>query len=803
MMMADDASVDSSSLMDLGMTTTGSSLTEGKDGQELGVQSIRMVATPTSMKRMSSAPAGEGELIDDIDDEEELKFREPERRSHVGSLSNFIGRTHITNSKIEWGQDAVLSPSKSRLSATQLAGMVMKQKAEEVQQLNELESRLENPRPLTGSMTGRLDTPNVTFDRMTDSPSPDKMGRMDVDMRLINKTGDTEALPLSVEDRADQIFDIAGSEDEEGEGVEGVAAQHDGSGAVLNVSAEIGDYLSIEEMEREEEDKSGRNDIVDSSLVATQNIHPRDLSPSDSKGGSTESPEVGIISDNGVVVDTRPIVKHHGKTGHFTEGVLQPFPLFSGEGPRSPGASSTLGGSSSGVIQPSKSVDALLSESVGSLSAVSGFGSVLGSNIIKPIRGSSLTTSATTDANQSSVNVLLERFVEKEKVNRERELVLSLKQGEDRGYVQGLALEASSIIPGLGSAGFATSGNTDAGSVGTGGTRGSLKSGGGGSAKSVDKDNADSSLADSTMGSSIEIDFHLPALPAGASADVGQLSDRSSLNSTSQTTTDENPLRRITLQPEASVNQLYDSSQREALAMFYLNEQGSKTSLNDDDSLSSTGAEGGLIPYRVHNRIMGWKLTTPQKRRQLLGMLDSVHELNRPLGAEGSYASGGKMPHLHQAPTMRQAQAWGDAVNRMHRARDRTPQGQFKKLMKEKAERSGQVQRGSGRPGSVQSHLIAETDKAGLHRAIRDGLSAMESEVFLEQVREKSRERSRQKSRQRSSGGNRVHVAEGDDVANSNADSRRIKAKQKAVAAGREGLGSRGFVEGPVTSWDD
>lgn len=789
-MLTDDASVESS-VMDLGMTTTGSSL-EGREGIVGGsVSSVRMVVTPMSEKRISSAPAGDEGSLNDFDDEEEEAFKllEPERRSHVGSLNTSTRPEHVTSSKIDWGQDAVLSPSKSKMSAAQLAGMVMKQKAEEIQQLNDLETRLENPRPLTGSMTGRLDTPNVNFDRITDSPSPDKMGRMGVDVSA--ETGDIEAVPVDIKDRADQVFDVYNSEQKRGqeegreEGLDDESDIVGGDGPQLDLSEEIKDDLSAGE---------GENSSSGS---------PIRVSPGNKKNDASNpvSPEVGIISDNGVVVDTRPIVAYHGKSGHFTEGVLQQFPLVGVEG--SPSGSPVLGGSASGILQSSKSFEVLGSESLGSLSATSGvFGSGLGTNIIKPIRGSSLTTSVNVGMAQSSVNILLERFVEKEKENREKELAMSLKQAEGQGHMQGLALEASSMMPGL-EMGAANGGSNDGGSVSTAGTNRSAKTGGSGAkgsvkshVTSVNNDTSSRSVTDSAVGSSIEIDFRLPALPAAVSTDMGQLSDRSSLNSVSQTTTDENPLRRITLQPEASVNHLYDSSQREALAMFYLNEQGSKMSLNDDDSLSSTGADG-LIAYRVHNRIMGWKLTTPKKRRQLLGMLNSVHELNRPAGAEGSHAS---TNFPNQAPTMRQAQAWGDAVNRMHRARDRTPQGYFKKIMKDKAEQAGQMQRGSDRPGSVQSRLIAETDKAGLHRAIRDGLTTMESEVFLEQVREKSRERSRQMSRQKSA--SNVNTS---GNTNSKANERRAKAKQQqvAVATGRESLGSRGFVEGPVTSWGD
>ena len=68
-MLTDDASVESS-VMDLGMTTTGSTL-EGREGLVGSVSSVRVVATPTSEKRISSAPAGDEGSLNDFDDEED------------------------------------------------------------------------------------------------------------------------------------------------------------------------------------------------------------------------------------------------------------------------------------------------------------------------------------------------------------------------------------------------------------------------------------------------------------------------------------------------------------------------------------------------------------------------------------------------------------------------------------------------------------------------------------------------------------------------------------------------------------
>lgn len=767
--MADDNSVDSSSLMDLGQTATlsGSSSADVIDGKK--EIHVRLVQSPAYGDRRKN------ERDELTDDEEDFRLLEPDRRSHVGSLSSALqvqSNQSLMNSKINWGQDATLSPSKTNLTAAQLAGIILKQKAEETEQSDEMENRLQKIRPLTGSITSRLNTPNIDFERMTDSPSPEKMKKMEVKINL-DSHEDVEA--VHVEDRAGEVFGI---ED-----------------AVIGPEVEVGQENELLGDDIGDEMVEMKDDLsVGSQITMGSGGDPR----SPERDGAP-SPEVGIISDNGVAVDTRPIVEHHGKSGHFTEGVLQQFPLIGDFS--SGGGTLGAGENSSSLLQTSKSVDALGSESVGSVSATT-FGSGLASNIIKPIRGSSLSTSVTSGVNQGSVNLMLERFVEKEKENREKELILSTKHSNDT-YLHGLSLEASSIARGP-----VTMENSDGGSVSTAGSRRSQRSKGG-----SHQSPSSFAVGDSAQSGSIEIDFHLPALPVaaggggGAVGDVAQLSDRSSLNSASQTTTDEDPLRRITLQPQANVNQLYDASQREALAMFYLNEQGSRTSINDEDSLSSADVADGLIPYRIHNRIMGWKLTSPKKRRQLLGMLDSVQELNKPsTGGGGSYASS---KHNIPPPTMRQAQAWGDAVNRMHRARDRTPEGYFKKMMKERAEVAGSAQRGSGRPGSVQTRLIAETDKAGLHRAIRDGLTTMENEIFLDSVREKSRERSRQISRQKSAGAG--GSGGGGTGAKSSAQDKKQQPRREkgkpgeapAAVTGREGLGSRGFVEGPVTSWND
>lgn len=45
---------------------------------------------------------------------------------------------------------------------------------------------------------------------------------------------------------------------------------------------------------------------------------------------------------------------------------------------------------------------------------------------------------------------------------------------------------------------------------------------------------------------------------------------------------------------------------------------------SDADSINSSIPEPTL-PYQVHRKVMGWKLTSVQRRRNLVGMLDLVN----------------------------------------------------------------------------------------------------------------------------------------------------------------------------------
>lgn len=46
----------------------------------------------------------------------------------------------------------------------------------------------------------------------------------------------------------------------------------------------------------------------------------------------------------------------------------------------------------------------------------------------------------------------------------------------------------------------------------------------------------------------------------------------------------------------------------------------------DIDYNNNNPSEEVELPYQIHRRMMGWKLTNPNRRRDLIGMLDIVHK---------------------------------------------------------------------------------------------------------------------------------------------------------------------------------
>jgi len=174
---------------------------------------------------------------------------------------------------------------------------------------------------------------------------------------------------------------------------------------------------------------------------------------------------------------------------------------------------------------------------------------------------------------------------------------------------------------------------------------------------------------------------------------------------------------------------LYDTSQQEALAMFYLSERSMASATSGADVRLEREEGEGDMPYRVHRRIMGWKLTTPKKRHTIIRILDQLSIRKTPLNKLQQQSLEGL--------ATRQAGAVFGHANRMLTARDSSSKGMFLKLQREKA---GDP-RGSNRADAVSSKLLQSTDRAGLHRDIALGVSASEFEPFIDAVRAKSRER--------------------------------------------------------------
>ena len=65
----------------------------------------------------------------------------------------------------------------------------------------------------------------------------------------------------------------------------------------------------------------------------------------------------------------------------------------------------------------------------------------------------------------------------------------------------------------------------------------------------------------------------------------------------------------------------------------------------DIDDTKNTTTEEVELPYQIHRRMMGWKLTNPSRRRDLIGMLDIVHK-QRPVDLLMGGSSFKKIPSL-------------------------------------------------------------------------------------------------------------------------------------------------------------
>jgi hypothetical protein len=70
---------------------------------------------------------------------------------------------------------------------------------------------------------------------------------------------------------------------------------------------------------------------------------------------------------------------------------------------------------------------------------------------------------------------------------------------------------------------------------------------------------------------------------------------------------------------------------------------------------TSSSAEEAPMPYQVHRKVMGWKLTSVPRRRNLVGMLDLVNNarLQRSAGAVGA----GELGESHVSSKVLKARA--------------------------------------------------------------------------------------------------------------------------------------------------
>jgi hypothetical protein len=701
---------------------------------------------------------------DELEEEnfnDEFKTASPQRQESVERLSKLLTSSQPKSSKIDYGHEVSLPTMTRKISATTLMEMVKKEK-EHTREKTLLEqeaiddaARAQSPeyRPLTsGSSHSRLNTPNLYIP----SNREDIQSEIPDVMMSITDPSSHEKLP-SGEGRArltDSPLSALPSR-----GAPGDINAHgtlDTFESVMYPNVEVNDEGSLIESPADDASQAGEPVM-------------RGSTNSPSPDGQL-SKEVQVL-----LVDT---VKMRGKVGRFTVNRVQQFPEEMGAGdvampgfggrtmPDFGGRTSPMG--SPGTLAREKSLtggqDSL--DNASTLSARSSTshpnirketGQGNGVNIFKPFKGHHLTASNSLSSLDIFNHQLAQGGAQENNISfDDGDSTLADSFGKSGKLVadtistniQGMSLNKVTPAPKMMQSISTSMANDDQ----------RLKSFG-------------------QEGTKVVMPLHGLPRPA-ADGDSVELSGRSSTHSMSMSVTtedDKDPFKRLTLQEShSSVNKLYDASQRGALAMLYMNESSEK-SLRDDDTLSSASENLGLIPYRIHNRIMGWKLTTPKHRKQLLDILDSQDNEE-------------KANTRAKAPIARQAQAWGSAVQRMHRARDRTPQGYFKKMLRERADQRGDVMRGANRPGSVQSRLIAETDKAGLHRAIAAGLVELEQETFIEQVREKSREQSRQRTTSRQNTGK---SPEGSD--RGLAPEAKIKTGSSLFVDGR--------VEGPVSPW--
>jgi len=129
------------------------------------------------------------------------------------------------------------------------------------------------------------------------------------------------------------------------------------------------------------------------------------------------------------------------------------------------------------------------------------------------------------------------------------------------------------------------------------------------------------------------------------------------------------------------------------------------------------------LGFRVHNRMMGWKLTSPKRRKELVALLDIISKNNSGNNFNNEFVQQSKTSVAGGGGGMvggaRAAASWANNVSRLLRARARTPKGKFAAMVKEKESKQGKKVRGEGM-GMISSSLLLEADKAGIHNTVSD-----------------------------------------------------------------------------------
>jgi len=167
---------------------------------------------------------------------------------------------------------------------------------------------------------------------------------------------------------------------------------------------------------------------------------------------------------------------------------------------------------------------------------------------------------------------------------------------------------------------------------------------------------------------------------------------------------------------------------------------------------------------------MGWKLTSQQRRKELVGLLDMLTEMS-VRGSRGEPAvktkdSKGKSKfkfnlareldglsapvdeeaeerrraeeaaeaRVQAALLTRQAASYSVAVGRMIKARADLPKGKMEMMKVEKQRMRGELPKGEGVGGRVRNSLLMEKDRTGILASIKAALPLTSQEPFLQQA---------------------------------------------------------------------